>query len=246
MAGTSSRQVVVRGQEDVLFLRVLDPITGSNVSVTGSNHEIRLYNSQGGLIETISGGGSFSVSDTNLLTFTHDFQELLYPLRDYYRAVWRVHISGSGGGSVFQEFTMYFSVVRRRFLSQLSVVEMNARHPYITPQIPQGHSLATFLQRAWERITLNLWKRMDTYAGNIFHPEDFSLAHEYLTLAEFFLSIAFSSDPRDEDMKKHELYTKKGLDFLEVAASKISIDLNENGVFSNSEKRYLSSIRIVR
>lgn len=246
MAGTSSRQVVVRGQEDVLFLRVLDPITGANVAVTGSNHEIRLYNSQGGLIETVSGGSSFSVSDTNLLTFKHSWDTGLYPLFDYYRCVWKVHISGSGGGSVFQEFTMYFSVVRRRFLSQLSVVEMTARHPYLTPQIPQGNSLATYLQRAWERITLTLWKRMDTYAGNIFHPEDFSLAHEYLTLAEFFLSIAFSSDPRDEDMKKHELYTKKGLDFLEVAAAKISIDLNQDGIFSRSETRYLSTIRVVR
>jgi hypothetical protein len=246
MAGTSSRQVVTRGVEEVLFLRVLDPITGVNLSVTGSNHEVRLYNNQGGLVETILSGSAFSVSDTNLLQMKHSFQESLYPLANYNRAWWKVHLSGTGGGSIFREYTTYFSVVRRRFTPQLSVTEMTARHPYLAAQIPSGHSLASYLQRAWERITLTLWKRTDTYAGNIFHSEDFSLAHEYLTLAEFFLSIAFSADPRDEDMKKYELYTQKGLDFLEVAASKIAIDLNEDGIFSKSEERFLSSIRVVR
>lgn len=245
MAGTSTRQVVTRGVEEVLFLRVLNPITGEAVAVAGANHEARIYGTQGSIVETITNPASFGLSDTNLITLKHNFSEALYPLGDYYRITWKIHLSGGGGG-VFQEFVAYFSAVRRRFVPSLSVVEVSSRHPYLASQIPTGHSLASYLQRAWERITLTLWKRMDTYAGNIYHPEDFSLAHEYLTLAEFFLSIAFSADPRDEDMKKHELYTQKGLDALDIAASRVAIDANGDGIFTKQEERYLSSIRVVR
>lgn len=246
MSGTSSRQVVIRGLQDELFLRVVHPITQANIAISGSNHEVSLYNASGGLVETVTSGASFSVSDTNLLTLKHMFTSSTYPLNDYYKAVWRVHVSGSGGGSVFREFVTYFSVVLRRFTSQLSTTEMSARHPYLAPQIPSGQSLAIFLQRAWERISLTLWKRMDIYPGNIFQPEDFSLAQEYLTLGEFFLSIAYSADPRDEDIKKHELYTSKGLQLLDVAASNIAADQGQHGVYTSQDKRNYQNIRAMR
>ena len=87
---------------------------------------------------------------------------------------------------------------------------------------------------------------MNLNPANIFHSEHFLQAHENLTLAEVFLSLAFDADVRNEDMAKYKIYERRGLEALELACSRVDLDLNEDGVQSPKNTRFLTHIRVIR
>lgn len=237
MAGTPSRQAVTRDRSDSLFIRSQDPISFAVITPT-TGHSVSIYSPGGSLIETTSSG--FTVS-TETVVFTKTWTASSYPIDDYYRAVFSIVHSG---GTLYRE--LYFSVVRRKFISNLTADDILNRHPYLENQLPSGTTFEMFLQRAWERILQNLWIKCKVYPGNIFQPENFFQSHEYFALSEFFLSITFDADTRNEDVLKYKVYEKKGIESLEQNSSLVSLDLGEDGVQTPLNNRNLSGIRVVR
>lgn len=238
MIGTAARQSVVRGVSGKLFLRVLDEVSHTPLTLNPSGHSASLFRASGSLVETVTTG--FSLSDENV-TLSYTFSSSEWEIEDFCKVVFTISTSS---GNVQRE--IYFSVVKRKFLSLLTDDDLSARHPYLSNQIPSGTNIQSYVQRAWERIENHLWLKMNLNPANIFHPENFLQAHENLTLSEIFLALAYDADARNEDLAKFRIYEKRGLEALDLACSKVDLDLDKDGVQKAQNTRYLSHIKIVR
>jgi hypothetical protein len=222
---TGSYQVVVQGETDAISVRLLDPSTGSDRTLTS------------GTVTIYGVGGDEKVASTPATTsgavasYSHAFTEANGFQRDLgYRAVWALVV-----GAVTYRRETYFQVARRRFVSQLTDADMTSAHPYLSAQLSGG--MASHRTKAWAEIERRVFGKVRRYPGNVFHPERFFEAHEWLTLANAFFALSFDANPTSEDWAKYNEARKRGLEALDSAMSILDFDSDDDGILDTRELR---------
>lgn len=222
---TGAYQVVVQGETDTLSIRLQDPSSGSDRTLTS------------GTIRILGVGGDEKVAPTAatvsgaVATYAHAFTEANGFVRDIgYRAVWALVSS-----AVTYHRETFFQVARRRFVSQLTDADMTAAHPYLSAQLSGG--MAAHRLKAWAEIERRAYGKVRRYPGNIFFPERFLEAHEWLTLASAFFALSFDGNVGSEDWAKYNEARKRGLDALNAALEIVDFDDNDDGSLQTREMR---------
>lgn len=241
-------QHIEQGREDALSIRLLDD-DGQQVTLSGDQF-VTLY-APGGA-ELVARTSSNVTASAEVATYTITWSSATYQRDHGYRAVWEL----SDGTDTYYR-TQYFSIVRRRFRSQLTDADLTALHPYITQQNLQA-DLSVYRRDAWEEIEarcharipqprranqyrhdgtddhLNTRGRVDDYVGNFFQPERFFLAHKYQTYHLFFLHNSFGPD--DANFAKSEEFGSKAREALNLALSRIDFDRDDDGLLDSREQ----------
>lgn len=222
---TGGYQVVVQGETDTLTYRLQDPSTGSDRTLAS------------GSIQILGVGGDEKVASTPatvsgaVASYSHAFTEAAGWVRDIgYRALWTLV---SGGVTYHRE--TYFQIARRRFVSQLTDADMTAAHPYLSAQLSGG--MASHRLKAWAEIERRCYGKARRYPGNIFFPERFLEAHEWLTLANAFFALSFDGNVSSEDWAKYNEARKRGLDALSSSLEIVDFDDNDDGQLQTREMR---------
>lgn len=239
LQGTSTAQAVVQGQNDSLWLRVSDSVSQEPVTLSGV-HTITIY--QPGGQELIAATSVGITASENVVKYTRDWLEAAgFSRAQHYRARWSLN-----NGTI--ERDMYFSVVRRKFISTLDQEDFTTQHAYLLAQLPSGVSnFAPYLQSAWERISSKIRQKMGLYPGDVFYPDQFSECHKYWTLAAFFFANAFDGNQGSEDRWKYETCEKRGHEELSAAMARVTVDMDDDGVVDNyRDQRFASGIPILR
>lgn len=243
---------MVQAQADSISYRL--QIAGKDTTLTSASLAIH---SRGGSELVAS---TAATTDGAVATYSRTWDLATFEVAEGYKAVWSlVH----AGGTISRESR--FDVVRRVFVSQLADADLTELHPYISNQLPDGHSdFSVWRNAAWRRIYNRLrkliqtkhatgeyderwhtiWRRSHS-PGNVFYPEDFFEAHLYLSLGMFFEQSAWETGGEDEAKAKQ--YIEEGWQHFDSAANSCEIDLNADGNITTSERgRNLSYITIQR
>lgn len=191
----------------------------------------------GAYVTIYSPGGAELVSRTaattsgNLASYSHSpsWQSGSFS-RDYgYKA--QFELEHAGGTKIINVF---FEVVRQRFESMVGSSDLRKLEPRLVN--PSGQSdLSQFINEAWEQITQQASAKIGMYAGNIFDPERFRKAHQYLSLAQYFRASQFGS-AGTADADKARYYTTEATKALKVALSSVDVDLNDDGKLGQTER----------
>lgn len=223
--------VIAMNSEDSLVYRLM--IAG--VETTLDSAKITILNPSRTEIVTQTNATVSGSSASYLRTWA----EATFPVDYGYIAQWE--LTHSGG--TIEKREAFFLVSRRRFESQLSDTDLTSTERMT---LPDGDtSFSAFRNNAWNEIEATVSQEVGTYAGNVFFPEQFFLAHKYLSWALFFQSR--SIDPDSMDAKKAEDYYNRSAEQVSKVLSVIDVDLNEDGIIGDAEKALsFSGVRVLR
>ncbi len=251
------RQYIEQGTTDALTFRLIDD-DQTEVTLSGTQ-QVQILSRYGS--EVVAQTSTGVTGSGSVVTYSRTWTATTFSRDHGWRAVWTLT-----DGSTSYTRTQYFSIVRRAFRSQLTDADITSLHPYITTQNQQAN-LSLYRLEAWEEIQEILRTRIptpsytrsgvtratedsidrqiDDYPGNFFHPENFRQTHLLLTLAWFFEHNNFGR--ADENAERAALYRKRGMSALDLAASRIEFDRDDDALLDTFEEDYaLNSISIER